>query len=413
MANSLTNKTMKEAYIVDGIRTPIGKFTGSLSTIRTDDLGAHVIRELISRNPSIPKEAYDDVILGCANQAGEDNRNVARMCLLLAGLPYSVPGETVNRLCSSGLSSIIHSNRAIKAGDGDVFIAGGLEHMTRGPWVISKVSKPFGRDAQMHDSSFGWRFVNKKMHEMYGTDGMGITAENLVEKYSISREDQDKFAAWSQAKATAAQRSGRLAKEIVAVEIPQRKKDPIRFDQDEFIRPSSTVEILSKLRPAFKKADQGGTVTAGNASGLNDGAAVSIIASDEAVKKYSLNPLARIVSSAVIGVEPKIMGIGPVQASNKALAKAGLRMEDMDIIELNEAFASQSLACIREWGLADDDPRINPNGGAIAIGHPLGATGARLANSAALELQLTGKKYALVTMCVGVGQGYAAILEKA
>ena len=413
MANSLTNKIMKEAYIVDGIRTPIGKFTGSLSTIRTDDLGAHVIRELISRNPSIPKEAYDDVILGCANQAGEDNRNVARMCLLLAGLPYSVPGETVNRLCSSGLSSIIHSNRAIKAGDGDVFIAGGLEHMTRGPWVISKVSKPFGRDAQMHDSSFGWRFVNKKMHEMYGTDGMGITAENLVEKYSISREDQDKFAAWSQAKATAAQSSGRLAKEIVAVEIPQRKKDPIRFDQDEFIRPSSTVEILSKLRPAFKKADQGGTVTAGNASGLNDGAAVSIIASDEAVKKYSLNPLARIVSSAVIGVEPKIMGIGPVQASNKALAKAGLRMEDMDIIELNEAFASQSLACIREWGLADDDPRINPNGGAIAIGHPLGATGARLANSAALELQLTGKKYALVTMCVGVGQGYAAILEKA
>ncbi len=402
---------MKEAYIIDGIRTPIGKFTGTLSTIRTDDLGAHVIKALVEKNPNIPKEAYDDVILGCANQAGEDNRNVARMCSLLAGLPWSVPGETINRLCSSGLSAIIHSNRAIKAGDGDLFIAGGVEHMTRGPWVISKVSKPFGRDAQMHDSSFGWRFVNKKMHEMYGTDGMGVTAENLVDKYNISREDQDAFAYRSQMKASAAQENGRLAKEIIAVEIPQRKKDPIIFEKDEFIRATTTMEALAKLRPAFRKAENGGTVTAGNASGLNDGAAATIIASEDAVKKYNLKPLAKIVSSAVVGVEPRIMGIGPVPASNKALAKAGLTMEDMDVIELNEAFASQSLACIREWGLADDDPRINPNGGSIAIGHPLGVTGARICYSAALELSLTGKKYALVTMCVGVGQGYAAVIE--
>jgi len=400
------------AYFIDGIRTPIGNFTGTLSTIRTDDLGAKVIEEVVKRNPNIPKEAYDDVIMGCANQAGEDNRNVARMCSLLAGLPWTVPGETVNRLCSSGLSAIIHANRAIKAGDGDVFIAGGVEHMTRGPWVISKVSKPFGRDAQMHDSSFGWRFVNKKMKDLYGTDGMGTTAENLVDMYNISREDQDKFAYWSQMKAAAAQKSGRLAKEIVAVEIPQRKKDPIVFDADEFIRPNSSLEVLAKLRPAFRKAEDGGTVTAGNASGLNDGAAATIIASDAAVKKYNLKPIAKILSSAVVGVEPRIMGIGPVTASNKALKKAGLTMEDMDVIELNEAFAAQALACTRAWGLADDDPRLNPNGGAIAIGHPLGVTGARVAYSAALELQLTGKKYALVTMCVGVGQGYAAVIER-
>ncbi|MEM6963528.1 MAG: 3-oxoadipyl-CoA thiolase [Bacteroidota bacterium] len=402
---------MNMSYIIDGVRTPIGKFTGTLSTIRTDDLGAHVIKTIIERNTNIPKEAYDDVILGCANQAGEDNRNVARMCALLAGLPWSVPGETVNRLCSSGLSSIIHANRAIKAGDGDVFIAGGVEHMTRGPWVISKVSKPFGRDAQMHDSSFGWRFINKKMHEMYGTDGMGVTAENLVDKYNISRADQDLFAYRSQMKAAEAQRNGRLAKEIIPVSIPQRKKEPIHFEHDEFIKPNTSLEVLAKLRPVFRKAENGGTVTAGNASGLNDGAAATIVASEAAVKKYDLKPLAKIVSSAVIGVEPRIMGIGPVGASNKALTKAGLTMADMDIIELNEAFASQSLACIREWGLADDDLRINPNGGAIAIGHPLGMTGARLCNSAALELSLTGKKYALVTMCVGVGQGYAAVLE--
>ena len=403
---------MKEAYIIDGIRTPIGNFTGTLSPVRTDDLGALVIKEVVSRNPNIPKEAFDDVIMGCANQAGEDNRNVARMCLLLAGLPWSVPGETVNRLCSSGLSAMIHANRAIKAGDGDVFIAGGVEHMTRGPWVISKVSQPFGRDAEMHDSSFGWRFINPRMEQLYGTDGMGTTAENLVDKYGISREDQDQFAYWSQMKAAEAQKNGRLAKEIVAVEIPQRKKDPIIFDKDEFIKPDTSLEILAKLRPAFRKKENGGTVTAGNASGLNDGAAATIIASEDGVKKYDLKPLARIVSSAVVGVEPRIMGIGPVEASNRALAKAGLTMNDIDIIELNEAFAAQALACTRQWGLADDDPRLNPNGGAIAIGHPLGMTGARIAYSAALELQLTGKKYALVTMCVGVGQGYAAILER-
>jgi len=401
---------MKDAFIIDGVRTPIGKFTGSLSSIRTDDLGALVIKELVERNVNIPKEAYDDVILGCANQAGEDNRNVARMCLLLAGLPWSVPGETVNRLCSSGLSSIIHANRAIKAGDGDLFIAGGVEHMTRGPWVISKVSKAFGRDAQMHDSSFGWRFVNGKLKDLYGTDGMGVTAENLVEKYNISREDQDVFAAWSQTKAAEARASGRLAKEIVSVSIPQRKKDPIIFAEDEFIRPGTTVEILSKLRPAFKK--EGGSVTAGNASGLNDGAAATIVASADAVQKYNLKPMARIVCSAVVGVEPRIMGIGPVYASQRALEKAGLQLADMDLIEINEAFSAQVLACTRELGLADNDPRINPNGGAIAIGHPLGVTGTRVCYSAALELQMTNKKYALVTMCVGVGQGYAAILEK-
>ncbi len=400
---------MKEAYIVDGIRTPIGKFTGTLSTIRTDDLGAHVIKALVERNQSIPLDAYDDVIMGCANQAGEDNRNVARMSLLLAGLPVTVPGETVNRLCSSGLSAIIHANRAIKSGDGDLFIAGGIEHMTRGPWVISKVSKPFGRDAQMHDSSFGWRFVNPKMVELYGTEGMGRTAENLQEDHNISREDQDQFAAWSQQKAGRAQESGRLAKEIIPVSIPQRKKDPIVFDKDEFIRASTTAEVLSKLRPAFKKE---GTVTAGNASGLNDGAVATLIASEEAVKKYNLKPLAQIISSAVVGVEPRVMGIGPVTASNKALEKAGLTLDQMDVIELNEAFAVQALSCTRAWGLADDDPRINPNGGAIAIGHPLGATGARLTLSAAIELQETGKDYALVTMCVGVGQGYAAVIKR-
>ena len=404
---------MKEAFIVDAIRTPIGKFTGTLSTIRTDDLAAHVIRELVKRNPSIDVSEIDDVILGCANQAGEDNRNIARMALLLAGLPWDVPGETLNRLCSSGMSAVIHANRAIKTGDGDLFISGGVEHMTRGPWVISKVSKPFGRDAQMHDSSFGWRFINPKMHELYGTDPMGSTAENLAEKYSINREDQDKFAYWSQMKATAAQNSGRLAEEIIAVEIPQRKADPIIFDKDEFIKPSTTLEILAKLRPAFKKAENGGTVTAGNASGLNDGAAAMLVASEDALKKYSLNPLARIVSSAVVGVEPRIMGIGPVKASQKALAKAGLTMEDIDIIELNEAFAAQSLACTRELGFADDDPRINPNGGAIAIGHPLGMSGTRILQTAAIELHKQNKRYALVTMCIGVGQGYATIIEKA
>ena len=402
----------KEAFIVDGVRTAFGNFRGTLSSIRTDDLGAIPIKALVEKHPVIPLDAYEDVILGCANQAGEDNRNVARMSLLLAGLPWSVPGETVNRLCASGMSAVIHANRAIKAGDGDLFIAGGVEHMTRGPFVISKVSRAYGADAQMHDSSFGWRFVNKKMKELYGTDGMGTTAENLAEMYRISRGDQDKFALWSQQKAAQAQASGRLAKEITAVSIPQRKKDPIIFDQDEFIKPNTSLEVLGKLRTAFKAQDQGGTVTAGNASGLNDGAAAVIVASENAVNKYVLNPLARIVSSAVVGVEPRIMGIGPVGASKKALAKAGLSFDDMDVIELNEAFAAQSLACTRQMGLADDDPRINPNGGAIAIGHPLGVSGTRILHTAALELHEKQGRYALVTMCIGVGQGYATIIEK-
>ena len=399
-----------EAYIIDGVRTPIGNYQGALAAVRADDMAAHVIKALVEKHPELPAESIDDVILGCANQAGEDNRNVARMSLLLAGLPTSVPGETVNRLCSSGLSAIVQANRAIKAGDGDVFIAGGVENMTRGPLVISKPSAAYGTDSQMYDSSFGWRFVNPKMKAMYGIDAMGETAENLVDKYGISRDDQDRFALRSQQKATAAQQSGRLAREIAPVEIPQRKGDPVTVSRDEFIKPGTTMEGLAKLRPAFRKE---GSVTAGNASGLNDGAAAVLVASEDAIAKYNLKPLARIVSSAVVGAEPRIMGIGPVEAANKALSKAGLTMADMDIIELNEAFAAQALACIRVWGLADDDRRINPNGGAIALGHPLGMSGARIAYSAALELSLTRKRYALVTMCIGVGQGYAMIIENA
>lgn len=403
---------MKETYIVDAIRTPIGKFRGTLSPIRTDDLAAHVISTLVEKHPNIPKEAYDDVIMGCANQAGEDNRNVARMALLLAGLPFTVPGETVNRLCASGMSAAIHANRAVKTGDGDLFVVGGVEHMTRGPWVISKASKAFGQDAQMHDSSFGWRFVNPKMETLFGTHGMGQTAENLAEQFQISREDQDRFAAWSQQKAAAAQQSGRLRKEIVPVGIPRRRSEPFSFEQDEFVRPGTTVEVLAKLRTAFKPKEEGGTVTAGNASGLNDGAAAMLIASEDALKKYDLTPKARIISSAVVGVEPRIMGIGPVEASKRALAKAGLSMDDMDVIELNEAFAAQSLACTRQWGLQDDDPRLNPNGGAIAIGHPLGMTGTRILQTAAIELHEQQKRYALVTLCIGVGQGYATVIER-
>jgi acetyl-CoA acyltransferase len=398
-----------EAYIIDGVRTPIGSYQGTLASVRADDLGALVIKSVTDKNPTIPLDAYDDVILGCANQAGDDNRNVARMSLLLAGLPYTVPGETVNRLCSSGLSAIIHASRAIKAGDGHVFIAGGVENMTRGPLVVSKPSSAYGTDSKMYDSSFGWRFVNPKMHAMYGTDAMGETAENLVEKYNITREDQDAFALHSQQKAAAAQSSGRLAKEIVTVEILQRKGDALLFSKDEFVKPTTSMDGLAKLRPAFKKD---GSVTAGNSSGLNDGAAATIIASAEAVQKYNLKPLARIVSSAAVGVEPRVMGIGPVEASKKALEKAGLTLDQIDIIELNEAFAAQSIACIRELGLKDNDSRINPNGGAIAIGHPLGVTGARILYSAALELHLTQKRYALVTMCIGVGQGYAVIIER-
>ena len=395
-------------YIIDAIRTPIGNFGGSLKDVRADDLGAIPIKELLKRT-GIDASKIDDVILGCANQAGEDNRNVARMSLLLAGLPFSVPGETVNRLCASGMSAVIHAHRAIAAGDGDLFIAGGVENMTRGPWVISKASKPFARDMQMYDSSFGCRFINSKMKALYGVEGMGNTAENLAEKYNISREDQDMFAYHSQKKAAKAQSEGRFNSEIVAVEIPQRKGDPIIFNQDEFIKGNTSLEVLAKLRPAFKT--EGGSVTAGNASGLNDGAAAMLLASDKGVKENNLTPIAKIISSAVVGVEPRIMGIGPVKAANKALEKAGLKMKDMDVIELNEAFSAQALACIREWGLEDNDPRINPNGGAIALGHPLGVSGTRILQTAAIELQKQHKKYALVTMCIGVGQGYATIIE--
>lgn len=400
---------MKTAYIIDAVRTPIGNFTGSLSPVRVDDMGALVIKTLMERNPSVDPAAIEDVIMGCANQAGEDNRNVARMSLLMAGLPFSVPGETINRLCASGMSAIANVTRAIKMGDGDVFIAGGMENMTRGPWVISKTSKAFGRDAAMHDSSFGWRFINPKLEALYGVDGMGNTAENLAELYNISREDQDSFAYNSQMKASKAREAGRFKEEIVAVEIPQRKKDPIIFDQDEFIKPNSSMEILAKLRTAFKKD---GSVTAGNASGLNDGAAAMLLASETAVEKYGLTPMAKVLSSAVVGVEPRIMGIGPVKASQKALAKAGLSLDDMDIIELNEAFAAQSLACTRALGLEDNDPRINPNGGAIALGHPLGMSGTRIVQTAAIELKKQNKKYALCTMCIGVGQGYAVVIER-
>ncbi len=400
---------MKEVFIADGVRTPVGNFRGALSGMRTDDLAALVLKKLVERNPNIPAEVIADVIMGCANQAGEDNRNVARMALLLAGIPYSVPGETVNRLCASGMSAVVNAARGIWSGDGDVFIAGGVEHMTRGPWVISKTSQPFGQDAQMYDSSFGWRFINPKMHEMYGTDAMGMTAENLAEMYNISREDQDLFAYRSQMKAAKAQQAGRFVEEIVGVEIAGKKGAVTVVDQDEFIKPTTTTEILAKLKPSFKKD---GTVTAGNASGLNDGAAALFVVSGEAVKQYGIQPKARIVSSAVTGVEPRIMGIGPVTATQNALKKAGLTLNDVDVIELNEAFAAQSLACMRALGIADDDPRVNPNGGAIALGHPLGMSGTRIVNSAAIELHKQNKRYAVATMCIGLGQGYAVVLER-
>jgi len=401
---------MPASFIIDGIRTPVGSYRGALSPIRTDDLAALTIQALVARNPQLPPGVIDDVILGCANQAGEDNRNVARMALLLAGLPTSVPGETVNRLCSSGMSAVIHAHHAIVANAGELFIAGGVEHMTRGPWVMSKTSIPFGSDAEMYDSSFGWRFINPRMKALYGTDAMGETAENLVDKYKISREDQDRFAYWSQMKAARARDTGRLAAEIIPVEIPQRKGDAVIVEHDEFIKEFTTLEGLAKLKPAFRST--GGTVTAGNASGLNDGAAALLIASDQSVVANGLVPIAQIISSAVVGVEPRIMGIGPVYASQKALQRAGLTLDDIDIIEINEAFAAQVLACTRELGLEDNDPRINPNGGSIALGHPLGMTGARIILSAALELQKRTSRYALVTMCVGVGQGYAVVLER-
>ena len=400
---------MNNAYIIDGTRSAIGNFKGSLAPVRTDDLMASVLKRLIDKNPDLPLNKIDDVIIGCANQAGEDNRNVARMALLLAGIPINVPGETVNRLCASGMSSIVQAMRAIRAGEGDLFISGGVEGMSRGPYVISKSESGFATDQKMYDSSFGWRFINPKMEKLYGIDAMGKTAENLAELYKISREEQDLFALNSQMKATKAQQSGRLAEEISDITIPQRKGDSIVINKDEFIKPTSTLEILGKLRPAFVKDN--GTVTAGNASGLNDGAAAVIVASDDAVKKHNLKPLAKIVSSAVVGVEPSIMGIGPVEATKLALKRANLTLDQIDIIELNEAFAAQSIACLKELGIANDDARVNVNGGAIALGHPLGMSGTRITYSAALELNKTGKKYALATMCIGVGQGYAIILE--
>lgn len=399
----------KDAYIIDGTRSAIGNFKGSLAAVRTDDLIASVIKNLIAKNPELPSDRIDDVIIGCANQAGEDNRNIARMALLLAGLPQSVPGETVNRLCASGMSAVAQAMRVIKSGEGDLFIAGGVEGMSRGPYVISKAESGFATDQKMYDSSFGWRFVNPEMEKTYGVEAMGKTAENLAEMYKITRKEQDEFALNSQMKATKAQESGRLAEEISDIQIPQRKGEPILVNKDEFIKPNSSLEILGKLKPAFVK--ENGTVTAGNASGLNDGAAAMIIASRDAVKNYGLKPLAKIVCSAVVGVEPRIMGIGPVDATKLALKRAGLTLDQIDIIELNEAFAAQSIACLKELGIANDDTRVNVNGGAIALGHPLGMSGSRITYSAALELHKTGKKYALATMCVGVGQGYAVILE--
>ena len=401
---------MKNVFILDAIRTPIGNFGGTLSNMRADDLAALPLTELIKRNPNTDWEQVEDVLLGCANQAGEDNRNIARMALLLAGLPHQIGGETINRLCSSGMAAAVNAYRAISIGEGELYITGGIEHMTRGPWVISKVSKPFGRDALMHDSSFGWRFINPIMQQKYGTDGMGQTAENLVEMYGISREDQDLFAYRSQMKASTATENGRLNEEICPVILPQRKKEDIVFEKDEFIKPATTLEKLGSLRAAFKK--EGGSVTAGNSSGLNDGAAAMILGTEEAANKNHLTPKSRIVGAAVAGVEPRIMGIGPVEATKKVLHRAGLSLDQMDIIELNEAFAAQSLACTRALGLADDDERVNPNGGAIAIGHPLGMSGARILQTASMELEKQKKKYALVTMCIGVGQGYATIIER-
>lgn len=400
---------MKNAYIIDGTRSAIGNFKGTLSNLRTDDLLAQIISNLIAKNPNFPVDQIDDVIMGCANQAGEDNRNIARMSLLLAGLPFSVPGETINRLCASGMSAIVQAARAIKSNEGDLFLAGGVEGMSRAPYVISKSSSAFGTDSKMYDSSFGWRFINPKMADLFGTEAMGNTAENLAELFNISREEQDEFALHSQQKATAAKNSGRLAEEISDIRIERRKKDDLIFNQDEFIKSDSSLDILGNLRPAFKK--ENGSVTAGNSSGLNDGAAAVIIASEKAVQNFSLKPLAKIITSAVTGVEPRIMGIGPVGATNLALKRAGLTLADIDVIELNEAFAAQSIAVLRELNIKNDDPRLNINGGAIALGHPLGMSGTRITYSAALELQKSGKRYALATMCVGVGQGYAVILE--
>lgn len=400
---------MTDAFICDYIRTPIGRFAGSLSSVRADDLGAIPLKALMERNPSVDWEAVDDVIFGCANQAGEDNRNVARMSLLLAGLPVNVTGTTINRLCGSGMDAVITAARAIKSGESELVIAGGVESMSRAPFVLPKADTAFSRNAEIYDTTIGWRFVNPLMKKQYGVDSMPETGDNVAIDYKVSREDQDAFAVRSQAKAAAAQTNGRLAKEIVSVSVPQRKGDPVIVERDEHPRATS-IEALAKLKPVNRL--EGATVTAGNASGVNDGAAALIIASEAAVKKYGLKPIARIVGGATAGVPPRVMGIGPIFASKKLFTRLGLNQEQIDVIELNEAFASQGLATLRDLGVADDDQRVNRNGGAIALGHPLGMSGARIVGTAALELHETGGRYALSTMCIGVGQGIATIIER-
>lgn len=399
---------MKDAFICDAIRTPIGRFGGSLSSVRADDLGAIPIKALMARNPQVNWQAVDDVYYGCANQAGEDNRNVARMSALLAGLDSAVPGVTLNRLCGSGLDAVGSAARAIRCGEADLVIAGGVESMSRAPLVMPKAESAFSRNAEIYDTTLGWRFINKLMKSQYGTDSMPETAENVATDYGIAREAQDMFAFASQQRAAAAQANGIFAQEICPVSIPRRKQEPLIFDKDEHPRATS-LEALAKLGTPFK---DNGTVTAGNASGVNDGSCALLLASAVAVGEYGLLPKARIVAMASAGVEPRVMGIGPVPAARKVLAKAGLSLEQMDVIELNEAFAAQGLAVMRELGLADDAAHVNPNGGAIALGHPLGASGARLATTAMYQLQRTGGRYALCTMCIGVGQGIALIIER-
>ncbi len=400
---------MAEAFICDYIRTPIGRFGGALSSVRADDLAAQPIKALMERNPKVDWAAIDDVFYGCANQAGEDNRNVARMAVLLAGLPIEVPGSTVNRLCGSGMDAITIAARAIKAGEAEIMIAGGVESMSRAPFVMPKAETAFSRNAEIYDTTIGWRFVNKLLKKQYGIDSMPETGENVAADFSVSRADQDAFAVRSQNKAVAAQENGRLAKEIIPVTIPQRKGDPVVVDRDEHPRPGTTVEKLGKLPTPFR---EGGTVTAGNASGVNDGAAALIIASEEAAKKYGLTPIARILGGATAGVPPRIMGIGPAPATKKLCARLGLKPADFDVIELNEAFASQGIAVLRDLGIPEEAAHVNPNGGAIALGHPLGMSGARISGTAALELQATGGKLALATMCIGVGQGIALAMER-
>ncbi len=399
---------MPEAFICDYVRTPIGRFGGSLSSVRTDDLGAVPLKALLERNAGVDWAAVDDLVYGCANQAGEDNRNVARMVLLLAGLPKEVPGSTVNRLCGSGMDAVTIAARAIKAGEAELIIAGGVESMSRAPFVLPKADSAFSRNAEIHDTTIGWRFVNPLMKKQYGIDSMPETGENVAEDFSVSRADQDAFAVRSQAKAAAAQENGRLAKEIVPVTIPQRKGDPVVVGKDEHPRATS-IEALAKLPTPFR---QGGTVTAGNASGVNDGAAALIVASEAAVRKHGLTPIARILGGASAGVEPRIMGIGPVPATEKLCARLGLKPTDFDVVELNEAFASQGIAVLRQIGIAEDAAHVNPNGGAIALGHPLGMSGARITGTAALELRERNARLALATMCIGVGQGIAIAMER-